>query len=182
MCLNFINICGAEIFFLLPGLCDILQFASAVDPLHVSCADLGGTNSHEIRSRTADGELCEVGQRLANSCSEQEGSHYFVECSYILVEVRIRVNPLAVNQISLSRGDLKEEGEQGKEIFEGLFQFSQIFHFIGIKLLFLLTHLHFYSLKPFCNGANSTGCCKMTEVLQTFHDFGFTEVTCNKAP
>ncbi len=92
---------------LLPGLCDVLQLAGAVDPLHVSRADLGGTDSEEVWPRAADGVLGEVSQRLANSCSEQEGAHYLVECSYVLVEVRIRVNPLAVDQISLSRGDLR---------------------------------------------------------------------------
>lgn len=99
---------------LLPGLCDVLRLARAVDLLHVSRADLRETHGHEVRSRAADGELCQVGERLANRRPEQEGAHYFVESSYILVEVRIRVNPLAVDQISLSRGDLREKGKQRK--------------------------------------------------------------------
>lgn len=92
-----------------PGLCHIQRLASAVDSLHVSRADLGGTYGHEIRSWATNSELGEVGQRLADSSSKQEGSHYFVECSYILVEVRIRVNLLAVDQISFSRRYLKEK-------------------------------------------------------------------------
>lgn len=84
-----------------------MWFAGAVDHLHVSRTDLGGTYSHEVGPRAADGELGKVGQRLADSCSEQEGAHYFVERSHILVEVRIGVNPLAVNQISLACGDLR---------------------------------------------------------------------------
>lgn len=102
---------------LLPGLGDILRLACAVDHLHVSRADLRDTYGHEVRSRAANGELGKVGERLANRCTKQEGAHHLVECSYILVEVRIWVNPLAVDQISLSSGDLREEGQQWKEFY-----------------------------------------------------------------
>lgn len=100
---------NVEVFANPPGLCHIQRLASAVDSLQVSRADLGGTYSHEIRSWATNSELGEVRQRLADSSSKQEGSHYFVECSYILVEVRIRVNLLAVDQISFSRRYLKEK-------------------------------------------------------------------------
>lgn len=92
---------------LLPGLGDILWFPSAVDHVHISCADLRSTNGHEIWSWAANGELGKVGQWLADSCSKQERTHDLVECSHILVEVRVGVNPLAVNQVSLSRGNLR---------------------------------------------------------------------------
>lgn len=102
-----------------PGLGDVQKLASAVDPPHVSHADLGGTYSHEVGPRAADSELGEVGQRLTDSRPEQEGAHDFVECSYILVEVRIRVNLLAVDQIRLSGRDLKENTME-KKSFSGL--------------------------------------------------------------
>lgn len=111
-------------FLLRPGLCDVQKLASAVDPPHVSHADLGGTYGHEVGPRAADSELGEVGQRLADGRPEQEGAHDFVERSYILVEVRIRVNLLAVDQISLSGRDLKEEAMK-KTFFLALFYLSE---------------------------------------------------------
>lgn len=45
-----------------PGLCDVLKLAGAVDPLHITNADLGSTNCHEIRSGATNGELGKVGQ------------------------------------------------------------------------------------------------------------------------
>lgn len=92
---------------LLPGLCDVAGPSSAVDHLHVPRADLGGTHGHEVRPRAADGELGQVGERLADGGSKQEGAHYLVERGHVLVKVRIGVNPLAVDQISFSRGDLR---------------------------------------------------------------------------
>lgn len=65
----------------------MLEPTSAVDPLHVSCADLRGAHGHEIRSRTADGELGQVGERLADGRSKQEGADYLVQGGNILVEV-----------------------------------------------------------------------------------------------
>lgn len=86
----------------LPGLCDVLKAASAVDQLHVTHADLGSAHRQEIGSGAADGVLGQVGQRLADSRPKQEGAHHLVEHGYVLVEVRIGVDLLAVDQISLS--------------------------------------------------------------------------------
>lgn len=46
----------------LPGLCDVLKAASAVDQLHVTHADLGSAHRQEIGSGAADGVLGQVGQ------------------------------------------------------------------------------------------------------------------------
>ena len=108
---------------LLPGFCDVLKLACAVDFLHVSLADFGGAYGHEVRPRAADGVLSKVSQRLAHSCSEQEGAYNLVECCYVLVEVRVGVNPLAVDQISLSRGNLRKKGKQLKSYIPIYFPF-----------------------------------------------------------
>ena len=71
----------------LPRLGDVLRFACAVDQSDVSRAGLGGAHSHEVRPRAADGELGEVGQRLADGRPKQEGAHDLVERGHVLVEV-----------------------------------------------------------------------------------------------
>lgn len=101
------------LLILVPGLCDVLVDSGAVDHLHVPNADFRITNGHEVGSRAADGEFGEVGERLADGPSEQEGAHHLIKGSHVLVEVRIGVNPLTVNQIGFSGGNLRN-GKQLK--------------------------------------------------------------------
>lgn len=145
-------------FLLRPGLCDVHKLASAVDPPHVSHADLGGAYGHEVGSWAANSELGEVGQRLADSRPKQEGAHDFVERSYILVEVRIRVNLLAVDQISLSGRDLKEET---MKIFFFFWLFC-LFCVIEKTLSSLYVNTQHQPLRPFSHEVNGTGCCLMS--------------------
>ena len=63
-----------------------------------------------MRPRPTDGVFSQIGQRLANRRSEQEGAHHLVERRHVLVEARVGVELLAVDQISLPRGDLRTRG------------------------------------------------------------------------
>lgn len=93
--------------FRLPGLRDVLKPPGAVDLLHVSHADLRRTHGHEMRPRPTDGVLGQIGQGLADRRSEQEGAPHLVERRHVLVEVRVGVELLAVDQISLPGKDLQ---------------------------------------------------------------------------
>lgn len=106
-------------FLLLPGLCDILRPPSAVDHLHVAWAHSGSAHRHEVRPRATDGELGQVGEWLTDGCSEQEGAHDFVEGSYVLVEIWIWVNSLAVDEIRLSGGNLRRDAASPGHVVTG---------------------------------------------------------------
>lgn len=90
-----------------PGLGDVARVASAVDLQHVSVAGDRGAHGQEVGPRPADGELGQVCQRLADGCSEQEGTHHLVEGRQVLVEVGVGVEALGVHQVGFARGDLR---------------------------------------------------------------------------
>lgn len=135
VCYNLCNLCEVlvssilmEVLSLLPRLCDILRSPSAVDHRHVSCADFRCTYCHEVWPWTPNSVLCKVSKWLADSSSKQKGAYYLVECSYILIELCVRLNPLSVDQISLSRWDLRRENKKNQRLFLGFFppHFSSI--------------------------------------------------------
>lgn len=66
-----------------------------------------------MRPGPTDGELSQVGQGLADRRPEQEGPHHLVERRHVLVEVRVGVELLAVDQKRLPGGDLRNRGPIG---------------------------------------------------------------------
>lgn len=98
-----------------PGLCHVTRVAGAVDLQHVSAAGDWGAHGQEVGPRPADGELGQVGQRLADSCSEQEGAHHLVEGRQVLVEVGVGVETLGVHQVGFARGDLWTKWMENKD-------------------------------------------------------------------
>lgn len=104
-----------------PGLGHVARVPRAVDLQHVAAAGDGGAHGQKVGPRPADGELGQVGQRLADSRSEQEGSHHLVEGRQVLVEVGVGVEALGVHEVGLARGDLRIERME-KEI-GGFFYF-----------------------------------------------------------
>lgn len=90
----------------LPGLSHVTSASSAVDVQHVSGTADWVTHLQEVWTRTTDGELCQVGQRLADGCTKQEGAHHFVESRQVLVELGVGVETFGVHQVGLSCGDL----------------------------------------------------------------------------
>lgn len=99
-----------------PGLGHVAMVARAVDLQHVSVAGDRGAHGQEVGPRPADGELGQVGQRLADSRSEQEGAHHLVEGRQVLVEVGVGVETLGVHEVGLARGDLHTEWMENKQI------------------------------------------------------------------
>lgn len=109
-----------------PGLCHVTRVAGAVDLQHVSAAGDRGAHGQEVGPRPADGELGQVGQRLADSRSEQEGAHHLVEGRQVLVEVGVGVETLGVHQVGFARGDLWTKWMENKEIFLSLLGISVV--------------------------------------------------------
>lgn len=107
-----------------PGLGHVARVAGAVDLQHVSAAGDRGAHGQEVGPRPADGELGQVGQRLADGRSEQEGAHHLVEGRQVLVEVGVGVETLGVHEVGLARGDLRTEWMQNKDARLDFFFFS----------------------------------------------------------
>lgn len=80
--------------------------AGTVDLQHVSVTGDRGAHGQEVWTRATYSELGQVGQRLADSSSKQEGAHYLVKSCQVLVELGVGVKTLCVNKVGLSCGDL----------------------------------------------------------------------------
>lgn len=65
--------------FSLPGFGHIAQVSGTVDLQHVPATDGWCAHGQEVWSWATYGELCQVGQRLADGGPKQEGAHHFVE-------------------------------------------------------------------------------------------------------
>lgn len=89
-----------------PGLCDIPDVSCAVDLRHIARAGPWGTDGHEVGPRAPNGVLGHVGEGLAHGSAEQEGADYFVQGGHILVELRVGVDLLRVDQVGLTRAYL----------------------------------------------------------------------------
>lgn len=89
-----------------PGLGDIPFCPCAVDVQHIAFADFWGTDGHEVGPRAPDGILGQVGEGLAHGSAKQEGADHFVQGGDILVELRVGVNLLSVDQVGLTRAYL----------------------------------------------------------------------------
>lgn len=95
-----------------PGLRHVARAPRAVDVQHVAAAAGRRAHRQEVRPGPADGELGQVGQRLADGGPKQEGAHHLVEGGQVLVELGVGVQALGVHQVGLPRGDLGGRGRR----------------------------------------------------------------------
>lgn len=89
-----------------PGLCNIPGVPCAVDLQHIALADFWGADGHEVGPWASNGILGQVGEGLAHGSAEQESADHFVQRGHILVEIRVGVDLLCVDQVGLTRAYL----------------------------------------------------------------------------
>lgn len=110
--------------------------ARAVDLQRVPVTADRAAHVQEVWTRATDGELGQVGHRLADGGSKQEGAHHLVKSRQVIVEPGVGVQTLGVNEVRFSRGDLCSGRKRLNERISGKTLVEASFFLLSV--LFLL--------------------------------------------